>query len=52
MRGRPLESLLRDFEFVGGYPAGIVLRPEVITRSLVLGSQDAGPGTTADGGVV
>lgn len=26
MRGRSLESLLGDFEFVGGYPAGIVLR--------------------------
>jgi hypothetical protein len=41
MRGRSLESLLRDFEFVGGYPAGIVLRPEVVMPSLVLGSQDA-----------
>jgi hypothetical protein len=30
MRGRPLESLLEDFEFVGGHPAGIVLRPEVV----------------------
>ncbi|HTU26992.1 MAG TPA: hypothetical protein VMF30_16415 [Pirellulales bacterium] len=29
MRGRSLESLLRDFEFVGGHPAGIVLRTEV-----------------------
>jgi hypothetical protein len=36
MRGRALEALLRDFEFVGGYPAGIVLRPEVVTPSLVL----------------
>ena len=27
MRGRALESLLRDFEFVGGFPQGIVLRP-------------------------
>ncbi len=26
MRGRSRESLLGDFEFVGGYPAGIVLR--------------------------
>jgi hypothetical protein len=26
MRGRSLESLLNDFEFVGGYPAGITLR--------------------------
>jgi hypothetical protein len=26
MRGRSLESLLGDFEYVGGFPAGIVLR--------------------------
>jgi hypothetical protein len=25
MRGRSLDSLLRDFEFVGGFPSGIVL---------------------------
>ena len=50
MRGRALESLLRDFEFVGGYPAGIVLRVEVVTPSLVLGSQDTEPGAAADGG--
>jgi hypothetical protein len=31
MRGQSLESLLCDFEFVNGYPAGIVLRPEVAT---------------------
>jgi len=31
MRGRSLESLLREFEFVGGYPAGVVLRPRAIT---------------------
>lgn len=30
MRGRALESLLDDFEFVGGHPAGIILRPGVI----------------------
>ena len=50
MRGRSLESLLRDFEFVGGYPAGIVLRPEVVSPSLLLRSQDAEPGAAADGG--
>jgi hypothetical protein len=33
MRGRSLESVLRDFEFVGGYPAGIILRPGVATPS-------------------
>ena len=27
MRGRSLDSLLSDFEFVGGFPAGIVLLP-------------------------
>jgi hypothetical protein len=43
MRGRSLESLLRDFEFVGGCPAGIVLRPEVVTPSLILRGQDAAP---------
>lgn len=32
MRGRPLESLLADFEFVGGYPAGIILRPDVASE--------------------
>ena len=36
MRGRSLESLLMDFEFVGGNPPGIVLRPEVATPSRVL----------------
>jgi hypothetical protein len=33
MRGRSLESLLGDFEFVGGFPAGIVLRPEAVKSS-------------------
>lgn len=28
LRGRSLESLLGDFNFVGGYPAGIELRTE------------------------
>jgi hypothetical protein len=36
LRGRSLESLLGDFVFVGGYPAGIELRPEVACPSLVL----------------
>jgi len=43
MRGRSLESLLQDFEFVGGSPEGIALRPKVVTPSLVLGSQDTEP---------
>lgn len=30
MRGRSLKALLADFEFVGGYPAGIVLRPDIM----------------------
>lgn len=34
MRGRSLESLLEDFEFVGGYPAGIVLRVDAVTPSV------------------
>jgi hypothetical protein len=33
MRGRSLDSLLGDFEFVGGSPAGIVLRPEAVESS-------------------
>jgi len=36
LRGRELPDLLRDFEFVGGHPAGIVLRPEAVSPSLVL----------------
>lgn len=35
MRGKPLEVLLADFEFVGGYPAGIVLRADVIRPVVV-----------------
>lgn len=31
LRGRSLESVLGDFVFVGGYPAGIELRREVIS---------------------
>jgi hypothetical protein len=30
MRGQSLESLLSNFEFVGGLPAGIVLRAEAV----------------------
>lgn len=37
MRGRSLEVLLADFEFAGGYPAGIVLRADVI-RPVVIGT--------------
>lgn len=44
MRGRSLESLLRDFEFVGGYPAGIVLRPEVVMPWMVVQRPDVEPG--------
>jgi len=36
MRRRSLESLLSDFEFVGGHPAGIVLRSELIGPSPVV----------------
>jgi hypothetical protein len=36
LRGRSLESLLGDFVFVGGYPAGIELRPEATVPSLVV----------------
>lgn len=33
LRGRSLESLLGDFIFVGGSPAGIELRPDVVGSS-------------------
>lgn len=33
MRGRPLESLLRDFDFIGGYPSGIVLRSDQLRQT-------------------
>jgi hypothetical protein len=36
MRGRSLESLLGDFESVGGYPAGIVLRAEAVRPAVVV----------------
>src|SRR5262245_31978762 len=36
MRGRSLQAILANFEFVGGYPAGIVLRSDVI-RPILLG---------------
>ena len=35
LRGRPLAELLSDFEFVGGRPEGIVLRPGAVKRSMV-----------------
>jgi len=38
MRGRSLDSLLTDFEFVGGSPAGIVLLHEAVKSSS--GSRD------------
>lgn len=33
MRGSSLESLLAEYEFVGGYPAGIVIRSESVDPS-------------------
>jgi hypothetical protein len=36
LRGRSLESLLSDFVFVGGYPAGIELRAEMVSPSLLI----------------
>jgi hypothetical protein len=36
MKGRSLESLLGDFEFVGGYPAGIVMRPAAVQSHRVV----------------
>ena len=36
LRGRDFESLLGDFEFVGGYPAGIVLRADLVSPSLIV----------------
>jgi hypothetical protein len=48
LRGRSLESLLDDFVFVGGYPAGVVFRPElthlVERRSPFAGSPDGDKG--------
>ncbi len=38
MRGGSLEAILADFEYVGGYPAGIVLRAEVHRRGVVGGA--------------
>ena len=40
MRGRSLESLLADFLFIGGHPAGIVLRPKVVPLSHASGGQN------------
>jgi hypothetical protein len=50
MRGRALESLLADFEFVGGYPAGIMLRVDVVRPSVTVQGGSAEHGTAADGG--
>jgi hypothetical protein len=44
MRGRSLHSLLGDFEFVGGYPAGIVLRAEVVRPSVMVQGANTEPG--------
>jgi|SRR6185437_1563832 len=40
LRGRSLMSLLSDFEFIGGRPEGIVLRPEYLDRSLIVPVND------------
>ena len=48
LRGRSLESVLGDFVFVGGYPAGIELRPEVVSWSLVVQGGSAEPGAAPD----
>jgi hypothetical protein len=48
LRGRSLESLLGDFVFVGGSPAGIELRLEVACPSLVLSACRAGTGAAPD----
>jgi hypothetical protein len=47
MRGRELASLLADFEFVGGYPAGVLLRPNAVSPSFVLSVQEAEPSAGA-----
>jgi len=49
MRGRSLESLLADFEFVGGYPAGIVLRVDYVRSSVMVQGGHAEPHIAADG---
>jgi hypothetical protein len=36
MLGRPLESLLGDLEFVGGFPAGIELRPVAVGPAIMV----------------
>jgi hypothetical protein len=50
LRGRSLAALLGDFVFVGGYPAGIALRPEMISPSLVVQGGLASEGTVREGG--
>jgi hypothetical protein len=53
LRGRELPDLLRGFEFVGGFLAGIVLRPEVLSPSLVMRAPDAEPKVAPDcGGIM
>ena len=39
MRGKSLEAILADFDFVGGYPAGIVLRAEIVRPVVVVGNE-------------
>jgi hypothetical protein len=36
LRGRTLDLLLGDFAFVGGFPAGIELRPDVASLCVIL----------------
>jgi len=43
LRGRPLGSLLADFVFVGGYPAGVELRSELERHSGVVPACAAEP---------
>jgi hypothetical protein len=43
LRSHPLEELLPDFEFVGGRPEGIVLRPEAVRPSFILKSEQLRP---------
>jgi hypothetical protein len=50
LRGRSLEALLGEFVFVGGYPAGIALRPEAACPPLVLEAGRAEPTAAADRG--
>ena len=40
MRGRSLDSILGDFEFIGGRPSGITLRPEISSRLRAMRDDD------------